>query len=105
MNDVFETHHRLGGQKQCATIASQRVNPRVQGHQAGKATDTNNDQQRVGDRAAQAYPEHVMFANALFEHEGVLSANGQNKTETQTKAGDQGVECAQLAELCRNDAP
>jgi hypothetical protein len=26
-----------------------------------------------------------------------LSANGQNKTEAQTKAGDQGVECAQLA--------
>jgi hypothetical protein len=41
----------------------------------------------------------------LFEHKGVLSANGQNKTEAQTKAGDQGVECAQLAELCRNDAP
>src|SRR3954452_15289783 len=82
--------HAVAEQKRGPGPAHHRYQPRHPGQGRAGAQHAGGDQREVGEGAHRHHRGHVLQAESLPQHEGVLGADGDDQAQAQREAGGDG---------------
>ncbi|MNT55527.1 hypothetical protein D3C72_1927690 [compost metagenome] len=77
-------------QEQRAAIAHGGFQPGEGADRDAETRHAGRDENGVGQRAGKADHEHMFFAQALAQHEGVLRPDRHDQAQAEQEAGDEG---------------